>query len=220
MHLIDEALGAFLTELFDSYEVHVEIAHCDLTTKGNVNMTTVLKELWGFVDAVRKKYCWKKSDFRQIVHLVDMDGAFVIDNAVVEDMNAHHPVYTLSEIRADRVNDIRARNKQKSGCLERISIASELSGIPYQAYYMASNLDHVLYDKLNLGRDDKIKNAFSFARKYRNDFNGLVDFFCNSYFSICSDFLSSWAFIKEDMHSLERHTNLGICIQRAIEKKN
>ena len=40
-----------------------------------------------------------------------------------------------------------------------------------------------------------------------------------SSFSVVGDFKESWEFIKEGKHSLERHTNLGICFKKIREER-
>jgi len=88
--------------------------------------------------------------------------------------------------------------------------------IPYQVYYLSCNLDHALYGKLNSSDAEKEDDAHKFSKKYNDDIAGFIDFISESGFSKCGDYLESWRFIKESKHSLERYTNLGICIKRAI----
>lgn len=211
----DEALSLFLTRIFSKFQVHIEIAHCDLTTDGNVDRTTILMRLGKVIDNVRSQYKWKKSDFQQIIHLVDMDGAYISDNDVVDDSAAHSPLYSLTEIRTKYPDRIKNRNKQKRGCLDRISTTSTVSGIPYQVYFMSCNLDHVLYNKLNSTANDKKEDSKNFARKYKDDLLGFKDYICNSSFSLNMKYTESWSFIKKEKHSLERFSNFCICINRA-----
>lgn len=81
---------------------------------------------------------------------------------------------------------------------------------------MSCNLDHVLYNKLNSTDEEKERDASQFARRYGRDISDFVRFISDSSFSVGGSYLESWSFIKEDKHSLERHTNLGICIERAL----
>lgn len=101
--------------------------------------------------------------------------------------------------------------------LNKISSTRTLSGIPYQVYFMSCNLDHVLYDKLNSTDEEKEKDALCFAKKYRSNIPEFVTFISNSSFTVKGSYLDSWAFIKEEKRSLERFTNLRVCIERAQE---
>lgn len=95
--------------------------------------------------------------------------AFIPDEAVVEDAAAVKPLYSATEIRTQRKSGIENRNQRKRECLNRLSTASRIWGVPYQIYYMSCNLDHVLYGKLNSTDDEKEADAFAFAKKYRDD---------------------------------------------------
>ena len=46
--------------------------------------------------------------------------------------------------------------------------------------------------------------------KYGDDPDGFTLFMKESSFSVCDDYRSSWAFIKTELHSLERYSNFGI----------
>ena len=85
--------------------------------------------------------------------------------------------------------------------------------VPYQCYYMSSNLDHVLHNLLNCSSEDKERNAFLFAKKYKNALGEFLQFLCESDFSVNTSYRESWDFIKEGLRSLERHSNLGLCFK-------
>ena len=76
---------------------------------------------------------------------------------------------------------------------------------------MSCNLDHVLYGKLNSTDEEKEKDAFAFAKRYMKDIPGFKKFICESDFSVISNYAQSWQYIREGTHSLERHTNFGLC---------
>lgn len=41
--------------------------------------------------------------------------------------------------------------------------------------------------------------------------NEFIKFISESTFSQCTDYKESWDYIKQDKHSLERNSNLGLC---------
>lgn len=49
--------------------------------------------------------------------------------------------------------------------------------IKYRIFYMSCNLDHVLYDEINLKAEEKRPKAFEFRKKFNNDKNGFIEFF-------------------------------------------
>lgn len=82
---------------------------------------------------------------------------------------------------------------------------------------MSCNLDHVLHNKRNSTDDEKETGAYTFAKKYKNDVEGFVSFICNSDFSVNGDYKESWTHIEDGLNSIDRYTNLGICIMEEIE---
>ncbi|MCR4819161.1 MAG: hypothetical protein K5841_09430 [Fretibacterium sp.] len=211
----EEALGLFFNRIYDKSSVHVHIVHGDLTTmNGNIRNR--------IADAVREyanSTHLKKTDFQEVIHIVDMDGAYIPDSAVIGDSAAIDPVYNTTEIRTCNPDGIKCRNEQKRKNLDVISsLLFVWGGVPYQAYYMSCNLEHVLYNKLNCTDQEKENNAFAFAKNYKDNVPGFVSFIADSDFSVPGTYLESWTFIKQDKHSLERYTNLGICLRPEKEE--
>lgn len=162
---------------------------------------------------VVKKYAERKfrpGDFSRIIHITDTDGTFIPDEAVVEDAAAVKPLYSATEIRTQRKSGIENRNQRKRECLNRLSSASRIWGVPYQIYYMSCNLDHALYGKLNSTDDEKEADAFAFAKKYRDDIPGFMKLISESDFSVAGNYPQSWQYIREGLHSLERHGSIRL----------
>ena len=126
---------------------------------------------------------FKKKDFWGIIHIVDTDGAFAPDSCIVDDQTAEDPIYTETEIRTNSKNKIELRNRQKRENLGRLSIVKEIASIPYRIFYMSSNLDHVLYNSQMSTDIEKEASAHQFAKKYRTDIEGFLEFITNSSFS-------------------------------------
>ena len=85
---------------------------------------------------------------------------------------------------------------------------------------MSCNLDHVLYNKLNSTDIEKENDAFKFTQKYKDDLDGFLSFICDSNFSVCNDYKESWEFIRKDLNSLNRYSNLGICFAEIRKERN
>lgn len=211
--LSDEtALGVLLNRIYDSNVVYVQVMHCDITTELGVNANNVVAKIGNAVKQYARR-TFKSGDFSQIIHITDTDGAFISGDAVVEDIAAVKPLYSITEIRTQRKSEIENRNLRKRECLNRLSSTSRIWGIPYQIYYMSCNLDHALYGKLNSTDDEKEDDAFTFAQRYKDDIPGFMKYISESDFSVSGSYLQSWQYIREGLHSLERHTNFGFCFQ-------
>lgn len=215
----DTALHILFDKYFDKNTVYVDIIHGDITTQTK-ERENIINKVVAEVRAYMANNSFIKTDFQEIIHIMDTDGAFIPDANVIEDATAENPLYSPTEIRTVRKRDIEKRNKVKSFNMNRLSSCKEMWGIKYSAYYMSCNLDHVLYNKLNLTDDEKSDNAFQFAKKYRNDIQSFVKFITQSDFAVVDGHNSSWKYIMKDLHSLERHSNLGLCFMPEQEEKS
>lgn len=215
----DEALGLLLDRIYDKSKVYIHITHGDITSEKGSNSSNILRKIGSIVDGYAKSTHLQKVHFQEIVHIVDMDGAYIPNSSIVYNPEATKPIYNLVSIQSDMPEGIIERNERKRGCLDRMSIASSVWGVPYQVYYMSCNLDHVLYDLQNATDEEKEEQALIFSRKYKDDIEGFIDYISNSDFSVDGGYIKSWKYITESVHSLERHTNLGICLQRALSSQ-
>ena len=102
------------------------------------------------------------------------------------------------------------RNQRKRNNIDRLSACPKVAGIPYSMYNFSLNLEHILHGRTNLSDWEKIRCAEEFDLKYGDDPDGFTLFMKESSFSVCDDYRSSWAFIKTELHSLERYSNFGI----------
>lgn len=208
----EETLGVLLNRIYDSNFVYIHVMHCDITTEMNVNPGNVVAKIGDLV----KKYAgrtFKSADFCQIIHITDTDGAFIPNDAILEDESAIKPFYSETNIKTHSKIGIENRNQRKRENLNRLSSTSEIWNIPYRIYYMSCNLDHTLYGKMNCTDDEKKNDAFSFAKKYRGNIPGFINYISNSDFSVVNNYSQSWQYIRQGLHSLERHTNFGLCFK-------
>ncbi|MEZ3445811.1 MAG: hypothetical protein K1W30_11910 [Lachnospiraceae bacterium] len=212
----DTALGVALNQVFDKDMVYIHIVHGDITTKAGVTPLNIVSRIGDMIRGYARAWHYKPSDFKQILHIVDTDGVYIPDTNVIVEENAGEVVYESDGIHTSNADGIIARNNAKRENLYRLRANGVIWGVPYRVYYMSCNLDHVLYDKRNSTDDEKERNAYSFAKRYKGDREGFVEFICNSDFSVGGDFKESWKHIETGLNSLERYTNLCLCISEEI----
>ena len=214
----ETALGIALNQVFDKELVHIHIMHGDITTRIGVNSQNIVAKVGNEVRTYATSNHYKTSDFKQIIHIVDTDAAYLADDKILKDPECVELSYQNDGIHASDVSKVIARNKQKTENLYRLRSCGNIWGIPYRVYFMSCNLDHVLYDKRNSTIEEKENDSYAFAKKYKNDVGAFMDFMCKSAFSVKGDFKESWEFIETDMHSIERYTNLPICLEKEMEE--
>lgn len=208
----EEALGVILSKIFNNSTVYVHIMRCDITTAYGSTPTNIINKVCDEIKQYAKDNHFAKVHFQEIIHIVDMDGAYISDELVIEDKELLDHIYSIDNIRTPNKPGIIQRNMQKKQNLNKLSSLNKIWDLPYRVFYMSCNLDHVLHDKMNSTKEEKENDSFEFAKQYRTDINGFIAFISNSDFSILSDYNQSWDYIKVDSNSLKRHTNLGICL--------
>ena len=207
----NDALGLVFEHFFKEKEVYVHIVHGDITTRAGINNANILKAVVEEIKGYASNMHLTSKDFQEIIHIVDMDGAFVDNTKVVEDITKEEVYYSETEIRTKDKLGIENRNMQKRENLNKMTAKNKIWNIPYSVHYMSCNLDHVLYNKLNSTDEEKEQDAFDFAKRFEEDLQGFLKFISTSDFSVQGTYVDTWQFIKEETHSLERHTNLGLC---------
>ena len=91
----DEALGMFFTKHFESDMVYVNVMYKDITSQSNITTTNILAEIKKVVEnyVVNTMHLGKK-DIKEIIHIIDMDGAFIDDCLIIEDEKCLKTQYT------------------------------------------------------------------------------------------------------------------------------
>ena len=206
----EEALGVILSRLFNKSTLHVHIERQDITTQTGNTSFNIIEKVCKLIKKYAKDNNYQKVHFEQIIHITDTDGAYILSDLIIQNPLLTNNIYTVCNIQTSNKIGIERRNIQKSSNISKLSSIQTMWGLPYQIFYMSCNLDHVLYDKLNTNNIDKEKNAYMFAQKYKNDLQGFLSYINNSEFSVTTEYIASWNFIKRDNNSLKRYTNLGI----------
>lgn len=212
-----DALGLLLSKIFDPNKVVMHVMYGDITSRNGVIPENIRECIAKEVKRYANQYRLKSSDFQEIIHIIDMDGTYISDDYVLEDEKLNKTIYSLDFIKTYDSQAIINRNLNKRKNVNKLHETPVIWGIPYSAYYMSCNLDHVLYNKLNSTDEEKENDSHQFARQYRSNIDEFKKYMTESNFSIIGEYLDTWKFIKKDKHSLERYTNLGVRLLK--EKK-
>ena len=209
----ESALNAIFSKIFDQNKVYVYIVHGDITVRNGVTPQNIISEVNELVKTHMSIYGLRKKDMLKVVHIMDTDGAYVSDTAVKEDLKISKSFYSSCKINTNNRMNIINRNKQKRANMDKLSLKTKIADIPYLAIYMSCNLDHVLFNKLNISDSEKKKESIKFAKKYKNDTDAFLSFIKESDFSVQGTRKETWAYIKINLNSLNRHTNLNIIFE-------
>lgn len=212
------SLALCLSQLLNDDEIHFEITDGDITTRIGTNPTNIAAKVGDIV----KKHSgrvFKQNDYLEVVHLIDMDGAFVPDENVSESENGGL-IYELDTIRCKDVSGIKKRNHQKQQVVNRMLCISKVwTCIPYSVYFFSCNMDHVLHNQANLSKHEKDKLAQKFEDAFIDKPQEFAEFFDDEQLFSGKSYIESWNFIRTSTNSLKRKTNFYLYIKEKVSKK-
>lgn len=198
----------------------------DITTSSFVKPSNIETKITNrFIMPVTKKEGIYPKRIAKIIHIVDLDGAYIPDENIVSfskdhqdrEKNFYDGENGLIEV-AD-VESIIDRNKRKRNNLDYLlnlpdqKIKIKTKSIPYEIYFFSSNLDHFINNDANL-ENGKMYLADQFVRNYGFDIEEFSKYFFDDAGSIGHmGYEESWAFIKEGTNSVKRFTNIDCLIR-------
>jgi hypothetical protein len=208
----ETALALIFERLFSNDAVKFDVVHGDVTV--NLNGKTVRNAVREqVIRHVRtQNYSWK--DLAEIIHIVDIDGAFIPDDKVVKASEVSAINYGESCIEAPNPGCIVCRNHEKAAALKQLSSISEITyerrGVPYGVYFLSRNMEHALHGEVcNISNEQKERLARKFQREYKNNLNGFVTFMREE-IGIDGDYSETWRYLQEGVNSLRRGSNLHL----------
>ena len=210
----DEAsLGSVMKECFSGNEVRFVVVHGDITLKDYVSSESILKKLNEQIERVKDRYRYAQDDFLKIIHIADMDGAYIPENHIRE-ADVEEVQYYEDHIDARNAHVIAERNRRKGEILYKLRKTGKINGIPYRIYFNSCNLEHVLYGELRDYSDEE-KQILSddFADRYDGKADEFIDFISAPMIAVPGTYQKTWDYIERDMNSLNRHTNMHLIFE-------
>ena len=217
------ALEGVLSKLLSNEKIRFHVVGADITTKERRGATSVKTLVNDLVKKFMSAYRLQAQDLLQVVHLMDTDGAFIPESAILEDKAVDGFVYTTTTITAPNKEDVKKRNATKSGNMLLLAhMGSTYKKIPYEAYYCSRNLEHVLYDiEQDCSTREKLRLSDQFDEQYRDAPSDFLNFISSvpPAVPVC-EYGDSWDYISKPgaLRSLERGCNLHILLNRILSQ--
>ena len=197
------ALGSVLDAILSNEKIHFAITEGDITTKDDVNASNVIRRINEIVKFTQERYHFKASDLLEIVHLIDTDGAFIPNTAVINNAEATHIQYTLQNIQTDDIEKIVERNQKKLGLVKLLRSKTEINKKPYKMFYFSRNQEHVLHNEAReLPPSEKNALADQFDDLYGDAPEAFLEFIKSKNFAVPGDYVEIWNFIEDGTHSV------------------
>lgn len=191
--------------------IEFRFTHGDLSSDETSTQHNIEERIHNVVLEFMKDKKLKASDIFQIVQIFDTDGAYIPNEAICIGQTVDFK-YSTTNISCKDISRVIERNIHKKEIMDYLlQNVKTIKSIPYTMYFMSCNLDHALYNEISLDKDLKQEYADRFYEKFLGKEYLFVDFLKSDVVNgVPSSFIGSWNYIKEDLHSLERHTNLHI----------
>ena len=205
------ALGSVLDAILSNEKIHFAITEGDITTKDDVDASNVIRRINEIIRATQERYHFCASDLLEIVHLIDTDGAFIPETAIVNTPAATHIQYSQQDIQTSDVQKIAERNRKKLGLVNILKGKSEINKKPYKMFYFSRNQEHVLHnDARELTTSQKNALADQFDEQYGDAPEAFLEYIKSKDFAVPGDYVATWNFIESGLHSLERWSNFHL----------
>lgn len=156
----------------------------------------------------------KKTDIKEIIHLIDTDGVFIKPDFVVEYKNYQKTFYTPTSIMTNKRDLIVERNERKSAILNKLYQTNHIGRINYTVYFFSCNLEHVLHNSQNTTCEKKCLYSYEFVDKYINEEKSFIDFMRSKDFVVEGYYKDTWLFKKEDLNSINRYCNFNLYLDK------
>lgn len=203
------------------------VANGDITTNPTVNEKNIKKKLTEIITRPPNDH-FNRTDYVQVIHLIDMDGAYITEDKIFEDDSVEGFIYSENGITAKKREWVKKRNEKKQRLLNILIETHKVNiSIPYKVMFMSCNLEHVLHDKISVPDEEKVDLGVRFADRFINREEEFISFICDSSFAVKNPemddlfevYKESWNFIRKDNNSIKRYTNFNIFLKKLMEYK-
>ena len=175
-----------------------------------------------YIDEYLKQNGLSSDCIGEIIHIVDMDGAYIEDSNITYDPKENGFYYSDDgRIITSNVESAIKRNEMKRKNIDYLYsldyIHNHGHSIPYSIYFFSSNLDHVLHGDANMiNKFEKVERAENFAMKYMDEPEDFIKAIKDLPGTLDDmTYEESWSFIRErGANSINAHTNINLLLDK------
>lgn len=208
------ALEGSLRNIYQDREVRFKVVRSDITSDRDSNSRNIKIKVADLIKSEMSRSSLDREDILKVVHIVDMDGAYISKDSIIESENCEGFNYSETGITATDKEKVIERNERKAKNLNILSCLQKINrSLEYVLYYFSCNQEHVLHNLIDAPDNKKNILAENFNDKYEDDFEAFKEFVSNSEFAVSGDYLETWEFIKRDNNSLKRFSNFHLLLK-------
>ena len=204
-----------LRGLFEQHSIRFHIQHGDILYDLSKPDEPIKSVIGNAVKEFMMKNKFRSEDVFCVLHIIDMDGCFIPEDAIVIDETQKElTIYHQDKISVPhdkQKQQIAARNVERSNNIKIMkALDTILSGeINYRMYYFSRNLEHVLFNDANPEKGAKYPDVEQFIEQLQIP---IEEFLQQSMPSVPGEnpYLESWELITEQTASLEPYSNVPL----------
>ena len=207
----ETSLSLILSKLINNSSVQVHVINHDITSDFKSSSQNIIRKIDLEVKSfLEQNIGIRKSDIKEIIHLVDTDGAFIDKERIIENENCEKTFYSREKIYTNKRKLIQERNERKACVLTKLYQTEAIGNIDYRVYFFSTNLEHVLHDSQNTDCHKKAIYSYKFVDEYAGKERAFVEFISDEKFAVPGRYRETWRFIEQDLNSLNRFCNLHL----------
>ena len=181
-----------------------------------INHTNLLSVLTQNIKLAIQENHLKKQDILEVILISDIDGAFLNDDQIFSG-DVTKIEYYPNKIIASNRNSVIDRNERKRRNINQLCHLTKAYGLDFSFYYWSCNMEHVLYDKMNLSQEEK--DSYS-ARNKRVNEAEFLEVINNPDVISSKIYSESWKEIINISNVIPRKNNVHIFFDHIFELIN
>lgn len=212
-NIVDTLVDEYNSSTICGDNVIFDISNGDITSDYSLKPSNIKSKITKIIKGNGKRK-FAPTDYKEVIHIIDTDGAYIDDSWIFQDKSKERFFYTPNGIYYKNRDEVIKRNEHKREIIDfLLGIDKVYGSVKYRVFFLSSNLEHVLHNEMNVEDTRKVELAKAFERKYENRAKDFINFMCNSNFSCNQEYNQSWDFIKQNNNSIQRYTNFDIFIK-------
>lgn len=227
---LEMPMKTWLEEIDPTLKAEFLVAKTDVTSDWRNNPQNIEKKIntYYFEPFFEMTPGVMRKDIVEVVQICDLDGTFIPDEYCRAYDEEHYAddgyIYDPPYIYGKTADEVIARNHRKAKNIRHLLgldfIKVETKTCPYSVFFFSSNIEHYIFDKLNVDESSKkVSLARKFADQCDDDPEWFIRRICQHSQALKGMTLEeSWAYIMEGTNSVKRHTNFNLYLEHLLTR--
>lgn len=207
-----------LREKFDQYHIRFHIHHGDILYDLSKPDEPIKKVIGNAIKEFMMKSKFRPEDIFCVLHIIDMDGCFIPEEAIVIDETQKElTIYHQDKITVPhdkQRKQIAARNIERGKNINEMKAVNTIltDEINYRMYYFSRNLEHVLFNDANPETGAKYPEVEQFIEQLEMP---IEEFLQEVMPTVSGDdpYAESWGVVAQNQASLEQYNNVPLLFE-------